>query len=140
MKPLSTDVGNVIVEFIGITVALLIPLSIIANSSLIVANAYLTTDLAARNAARAYVVSSSEASGRNAANSAAQLVAQDFNSRDAAVTTQISCTRSPCLSPGGYVTVRISKSVNLNLPSALGSRTVNVTSQHTSVVDELRMP
>jgi hypothetical protein len=39
MKWLEQQEGNVIVEFIGITVALLIPLSIIANASLMVANA-----------------------------------------------------------------------------------------------------
>jgi hypothetical protein len=38
------------------------------------------------------------------------------------------------------VTVRVSKEVVLNLPRALGSRSVVVTSQHTSVVDELRSP
>jgi hypothetical protein len=44
------------------------------------------------------------------------------------------------LSPGGFVTVRVSKQVNLNLPRALGSRSVVVMSQHTAVVDELRSP
>jgi len=54
--------------------------------------------------------------------------------------TKISCTKNPCLSPGGFVTVKVSKDVKLNLPRALGSRTVVVTAQHTSVVDELRVP
>jgi hypothetical protein len=132
--------GNVIVEFIGITVALLVPLSIIANSSILVANAYLATDVSARTAARAFVVSGSEASGSRAAISAAGLVAQDFDSRNSAMTTKISCSKNPCLSPGGFVTVRVSKQVSLNLPRALGSRSVVVTSQHTSVVDEFRSP
>jgi hypothetical protein len=140
MRPIKTDDGNVIVEFIGITVALLVPLSIIANSSIIVANAYLSTDISARTAARAFVVSSSDASGSRSANSAAALVAQDFDARNSAITTKISCSKNPCLSPGGYVTVRVSKEVVLNLPRALGSRSVVVTSQHTSVVDELRSP
>ena len=63
MRRIKTDDGNVIVEFIGITVALLVPLSIIASSSIMVANAYLSTDVSARTAARAFVVSSSDASG-----------------------------------------------------------------------------
>ena len=140
MRIIKSDQGNVIVEFIGITVALLVPLSIIANSSIMVANAYLSTDISARTAARAFVVSSSDASGSRAANSAAALVAQDFDSRNSAITTRISCSKNPCLSPGGFVTVRVSKEVALNLPRALGSRSVVVTSQHTSVVDELRSP
>ena len=135
-----SDAGNVIVEFIGITVALLVPLSIIANSCILVANAYLATDISARTAARAFVVSSSDANGTRAASSAAGLSAQDFDSRNAAIMTKISCTENPCLSPGGFVTVKISKEVKLNLPAAFGSRSVLVTSQHTSVVDELRTP
>jgi hypothetical protein len=121
-------------------VALLVPLSIIASSSIMVANAYLSTDVSARTAARAFVVSSSDASGSRAANSAAGLIAQDFDSRDAAITTKITCSKNPCLSPGGFVTVRVSKEVRLNLPRAFGSRSVVVASQHTAVVDELRSP
>lgn len=140
MRIIKSDQGNVIVEFIGITVALLVPLSIIANSSIMVANAYLSSDISARTAARAFVVSSSDASGSRAANSAAALVAQDFDSRNSAITTKISCSKNPCLSPGGFVTVKVSKEVALNLPSAFGSRSIVVSSQHTSVVDELRSP
>ena len=138
MNLIKSDSGNVIVEFIGVTVALLVPLTIIANSSIMVANAYLSTDVAARSAARAFVVSSSDANGTRAANSAVGLTAQDFDRESGGVSTKISCTRSPCLSPGGFVTVRVSKEVKLNLPRALGSRSVTVTSHHTSVVDELR--
>ena len=50
MRRTKVEDGNVIVEFIGITVALLVPLSIIANSSILVANAYLATDVSARTA------------------------------------------------------------------------------------------
>ena len=140
MKLFTSNEGNVIVEFIGITVALLVPLSIIANSSIMVANAYLSADISARTAARAFVVSSSDASGSRAANSAADLVANDFDSRNQEITTKISCSKKPCLSPGGFVTVIVSKKVKLDLPRALGSRSLVVTSQHTSIVDELRSP
>lgn len=140
MRRAKADDGNVIVEFIGITVALLVPLSIIASSSIMVANAYLSTDVSARTAARAFVVSSSDASGSRAANSAAGLIAQDFDSRDTALTTKITCSKNPCLSPGGFVTVRVSKEVKLNLPRVFGSQSIIVASQHTAVVDELRSP
>ena len=140
MRHISSDDGNVIVEFIAITVGLLVPLSIIANSSIMVANAYLATDISARTAARAFVVSSSDASGSRAANSAAGLSAQDFDSHDPSITTKITCSKNPCLSPGGFVTVRVSKEVRLNLPRAFGSQNIVVAAQHTSVVDELRSP
>jgi|GEM_PF-765249 hypothetical protein len=140
MTQIKSDTGNVIVEFIGITVALLVPLSIIANSSIQVANAFLSTEISARTAARAFVVSSSEAGGNRAANTSAGLAAQDLDALNGPIKTKILCSKKPCLSPGGYVTVRVSKEVTLNLPRALGSRSVIVTSQHTSVVDELRSP
>jgi len=140
MKQFRPDRGNVIVEFIGITIALLVPLSIIASSSIMVANAYLSTDVSARTAARAYVLSSNDASGTRAANSAAGLSSQDFDSQVLMRPIKVSCTKNPCLSPGGFVTVRVSKEVNLNLPTALGSRSVVVSAQHTAVVDELRTP
>jgi len=140
MKQFRPDRGNVIVEFIGITIALLVPLSIIASSSIMVANAYLSTDVSARIAARAYVLSSNDASGTRAANSAAGLSSQDFDSQVLMRPIKVSCTKNPCLSPGGFVTVRVSKEVNLNLPKALGSRSVVVSAQHTAVVDELRTP
>jgi len=140
MMRFRSDAGNVIVEFIVITVALLVPLSIIANACILVANSYLATDISARTAARAFVVSVSDANGTRAANLAAGLSAQDFDSRNSAITTKILCTKNPCLSPGGFVTVKISKEVKLNLPAVFGSRSVLVTSQHTSVVDEMRAP
>lgn len=140
MRHINSEDGNVIVEFIAITVGLLVPLSIIANSSIMVANAYLATDISARTAARAFVVSSSDASGSRAANSAARLSAQDFDSHDSSITTKITCSKNPCLSPGGFVTVKVSKEVRLNLPRAFGSRNIVVAAQHTSVVDELRSP
>lgn len=140
MKRFTADRGNVIVEFIGITVALLVPLSVIANSSILVAHAYLSTESAARMAARAFVVSNTDTNGTRAANTAVGLTAQDFDSGKVAMTTKISCTKNPCLSPGGFVTVKVSKEVKLDLPRALGSRSVVVAAQHTSVVDELRAP
>ena len=138
MRLIKSDSGNVIVEFIGVTVALLVPLSIIANSCIMVANAYLLTDVAARSAARAFAVSSSDTNGSRAANSAVGLTALDFDRKNGGLATKITCTKEPCLTPGGFVTVRVSKEVKLNLPRALGARSVTVTSHHTSVVDELR--
>ena len=138
MKTKKSEKGNVIVEFIGITVGLLVPISIIANASIVVATAFLSTEIAARTASRAFVVASNDALGKRAANSAAALVANDFNSREPSVSLKVSCTKSPCLSPGGFVTAQVSKTVGLKLPSILGSRKILVSSQHTSVVDELR--
>lgn len=134
----SNENGNVIVEFIGITVSLLVPLSIIASACIAVASGYLSTDVSARTAARAFVTSPTDAIAKKNAISTAQLSAEDFDSSKSRISTKISCSKKPCLSPGGFVTVKVNRDVSLNLPRIFGSRVVRVTSQHTLVVDELR--
>lgn len=137
---LSFDDGNVIIEFIGITVALLIPISIVASASLTVAQSYLATDIAARNGSRAFVISSNDATASKNARSAAKLAMQDHNALDENVFVSSACTKNPCLTPGGFVTVTVSRHIDLSLPINLGSRSVQVSAQHTAIVDELRSP
>jgi hypothetical protein len=134
------DKGNVIVEFIGVTVALLIPISIVASASLIVAQSYLATDMAARNGSRAFVISSNDATANQDARSAANLAMQDHKALDQNVSVSTTCTKNPCLTPGGFVTVTVSRKLDLSLPINLGSRSVSVSAQHTAIVDELRSP
>jgi hypothetical protein len=138
MNTWNQDDGNVVVEFIGVTVSLLVPLAIIASACISVAGGYLSTDISARSAVRAFVVSADEVTAKRNAISTSRLVAQDFDGRQPKIATKISCTKRPCLSPGGFVTVRVSRDIALNLPRFLGPREVTVASQHTLVVDELR--
>ena len=132
--------GNVIVEFIGITVALLIPISIVASASLTIAQSYLATDIAARNGSRAFVISSNDSNANQDARSAANLAMQDHKALDGQVSIATTCTKNPCLTPGGFVTVTVSRKIDLSLPINLGSRSVVVSAQHTAIVDELRSP
>ncbi|MFM1777591.1 MAG: hypothetical protein RL741_209 [Actinomycetota bacterium] len=134
------DDGNVIIEFIGVTVALLIPISIVASASLIVAQSYLATDIAARNGSRAFVISSNDATANQDARSAANLAMQDHKALDENVSVSTVCTKNPCLTPGGFVTVTVSRQIDLSLPINLGSRSVLVSAQHTAIVDELKSP
>jgi hypothetical protein len=136
----KADEGNVVVEFIGITVALLIPLTIISSSCIQVANSYLSAEVSARAAARAFVVSSNDTLGARAAKVSAGFTSQNLSSSEPSSTTRITCTKNPCLTPGGFVTVKVSKEVKLSLPEAFGTRSIFVSSQHTAVVDELRSP
>ncbi|MDP4666977.1 MAG: hypothetical protein NWS06_03060 [Candidatus Nanopelagicales bacterium] len=135
-----SDNGNVIVEFIGVTVALLIPISIVASASLTIAQSYLATDVAARNGSRAFVISNNDATANNDARSAANLSMQDHKALDENVSVSTACSKNPCLTPGGFVTVTVSRQIDLNLPINLGSRSVLVSAQHTAIVDELRSP
>ncbi len=137
-KKSGREDGNVIVEFIGVTVALLIPISIVAGASLTIAQSYLATDIAARNGSRAFVISSNEATAIRNARSAADLAMQDHKALDDQVVVRTKCTKTPCLTPGGFVTVTVSRKVHLSLPTNLGSRSIQISAQHTAVVDELR--
>ena len=136
----GSDGGNVIIEFIGVAVALLIPISIVSGASLTIAQSYLATDVAARNGSRAFVTSTNDISANNDAKSAAKLAMQDHNALDDRVEIRTICTKRPCLTPGGYVNVIVSRQVELSLPINLGSRSIKVSAQHTAIVDELRAP
>jgi hypothetical protein len=138
MRKTSNEEGNVLVEFIGVIVALLVPISIIAGACISIAQSYLATDVSARAASRAFVVSSSEARARTNSKSAALVSLNDLDTASASVA--ISCSKTPCLTPGGYVTVKVSRKINLQLPMKLGARSILVSTQHTAVVDELREP
>jgi hypothetical protein len=138
MSKTSNDEGNVLVEFIGVIVALLVPISIIAGACVSIAQSYLATDVSARTASRAFVVSSSEARARTNSKSAALVALNDLDTASALVA--ISCSKTPCLTPGSYVTVKVSRKVKLQLPMKLGARSIFVSAQHTAVVDELRTP
>jgi hypothetical protein len=134
----SNDAGNVIVEFIGVVTALIIPITIISSTSVLISRSYIATEVASRAASRAYIVSDTESAARKHAQSAVKLSLQDQGIFDNSVLTKISCNKSPCLSPGGYVTVSVQRQVLVSLPASLGSRKITIKAASTSVVDELR--
>jgi hypothetical protein len=134
---ISTDEGNVIVEFIGVLMALVMPITIIASVSVSISQSYLATEVASRAASRAFVISNTETNARKHAYAVAKVAMQDHGAFDNSVVTKISCSNSPCLSPSGYVTVTVQRQVLLALPAPFGSRKILVKASSTSVVDEL---
>ena len=136
----ANDQGNAVVEFIGVAIALLVPIAFVASAVLTVAQSYLAADVAARAASRAYVTAESEKSAKHAAKVLVRQSLRDLNSLESNSSVKISCRSSPCLKSGNYVSVIVTNKVPLNLPKFLGSHSVVVTGKHTSVVDELRSP
>jgi Flp pilus assembly protein TadG len=129
--------GNVVVEFVGVIVALLLPLSFLGGACWEVARTQLALRAAAHAASRAFVLSpsSSVATKRVAAVTSAVL-------RDAGVDVgktrrSVVCTENPCLTPGGYVTVTLAQAVAIQLPG-VGSWNAQIVATDTSVVDVLR--
>lgn len=96
--------------------------------------------LVERMGSRAFVISSNDATAKQDARSAASLAMQDHKALDENVSVSTACTKNPCLTPGGFVTVTVSRQIDLSLPINLGSRSVSVSAQHTAIVDELRSP
>ncbi|MFT3945092.1 MAG: hypothetical protein QM705_14890 [Ancrocorticia sp.] len=132
-KPSSTESGNVIVEFVGVMIVLVVPalLALLAASSLLLGQAAVTA--AVRDGARAFVRAESAMQGRH---HATQIATEAFEQRgvDADVTVDFACSAIPCLTPGASVTTTVRAHVLL---TSVGM-TVTLDESLQLPVDELR--
>lgn len=136
-KPAAAEGGSALVETIFVIAAILIPMVWIALAVTRVEAASYAVRAAAREAARTYVTASSSASGAARAQVAARLAFED--QRAPVGTAQISCSATPCLSPGASVHARAVTRVDLPfVPHWLASGTglqIRVDAQHTETVE-----
>lgn len=125
--------GNVVVEFVGVLVVLVVPalLALLAVSSLLMAQAAVTA--AVRDAGRAFVRAESVSQGRQQAEGFAH---EAFEQRgvEAIVTLDFRCVVPACLSPGSRVTTTVRADVDL---APLGT-SITLEESMTFPVDELR--
>jgi hypothetical protein len=132
------DAGSATVEFVLVGLLLMVPLAYVVLAALSVQrHAYAVVE-AARSAARAYVTAPTTAAGSAAARRAVALAMQDQGVPDAGVRVAISCSRAPCLTPGGTVRVRVSTTVAVGgLPAFLprGPAAIPVSATHVESVD-----
>ncbi len=129
--------GNVTIEFIAISVFLLIPICYIAISALTVAQAFLTITSAARTGARVFVTQENDAVASQRSKQIAreqlrigQLKFEDFS-------ISFTCTENPCLKPNGYVTATIKGNQLIVMP-LLKPIKVPLTASQTIEVDAIR--
>ena len=112
MRQWNDESGNVIVEFVGVMIILVVPalLSLLAVSSLLMGQAAITA--ATRDGARAFVRAESVVQGRQ---HATHIATEAFEQRgvDADVTVDFVCSATPCLSPGAAVTTTVRANVRL---------------------------
>jgi hypothetical protein len=137
------DDGNAVVEFIGLSVVLIIPVAYLALTLGRVQGAVFATEAAARESARVYVSSTD----RDQAVVRAQIVAglalrdQGFED-DPSTALALACSSQPCLEPGSQVTARVE--VQVPLPFVPGfvrdlvPLQVPVAAERTAPVDEFR--
>lgn len=133
----ASDSGNVVVEFIGLVAALLLPIVFVATSCWEVACSYFAVSSAAHAAGRAFVVTSSESDARLRVQRIEKVVMNEYGLSTRSLHSSISCSQKPCLTPGGLVTVAISRDLALSIPF-FGQRHVTVWGTHSAVVDEAR--
>ena len=129
--------GNVTIEFIAISVFLLIPICYIAISALTAAQTFLTITSAARTGARVFVTQENDvvAGQRSRQIAREQLQIGKLKAEDFSVS--FTCTQDPCLMPNGFVTATI-KGYQLVAVPLLAPIKVPLTVSQTIEVDALR--
>jgi hypothetical protein len=132
------DTGSATVEFVLVGLLLVVPLAYVVLGALSVQrHAYAVVE-AARSAARAYVTAPTAAVGSADARRAVALALRDQGVPDAGVELSVTCSRTPCLSPGGTVRVRVATTVSLGwVPAFLGGGSVGIpiSATHVESVD-----
>ena len=139
--PDSSDRGSATVEFALFSLLLMVPLVYVLLTVFQIQRAAYGTAQAAREAARAFVTSTSgeQAHGRVQAAVALALGDQGLVARTARVV--IVCSADPCLSPGATVTVSVVDEVPLPwVPTLLGraAASIEVRATHRQTVDLYR--
>jgi hypothetical protein len=135
------DAGSASVEFVALGLLLLVPLTYLLITVFTVQSAAYGVSSAARDAGRAFVQAPDGADPSVVAYQAASIALQDYGIDLAPQDLSISCSASPCLSPGALVTVTVDIDVALPLvPDFFGEipASVGVAGQHAAVVDRFR--
>lgn len=118
---LSTDdSGSASLEFITAGLLLLLPMVYLVLTLAAVQAGAFAVEGAARQAARVYVQGQSQAEADAAAGRAIEFALADYGLDASAVSVDVTCTETPCLTRQGYVTVSVATTVALPLvPPAL---------------------
>lgn len=134
---MNSDRGNVVVEFIGIAIGMLIPVVFVANGCWAVAQAHLALRDAAVSSARGFVLSQSVSEGVHRMNVIIADVVSSAGISPGSVTHDYSCSTSNCLSGGNQVTVRVKHEVQFEVP-IFGNFAIPISDSHTEQVDEIK--
>ncbi|GAA6527283.1 pilus assembly protein [Intrasporangium sp. DVR] len=132
------DAGRAIVEFIFLGILLLLPLTYLVLTLGRLQAATFSASLAGREAGRAFVTATEDAAAHARAQAAAGIAFDDFGF-DRGALLAVRCDGTPCLRPGGFVTVTVTIEMPLplvpdfvagNLPAS-----VSISSTHVAAVD-----
>ena len=107
------DEGSATVEYIGVAIALMLPIAFFIVTFAQIQSAHLGVVGAAQQAARAYVNASSDVLGRYAAPRAAAIAGRNHGLLITSENVKVTCAVANCLTPGTAVTVDVASSVRL---------------------------
>ncbi|MFL6179885.1 MAG: pilus assembly protein [Actinomycetes bacterium] len=138
-RTLAADQGAAMVEFVLLAVTLVVPLVYLLLAVFDVQRVAFGASAATREAARVFVRSPSTAVGEERAHAAAALTMADHGVTLGERDLVISCSATPCLTPGATVQVSYQTRVTLPWLPAIGGFemvSVPVSATHLQVVDE----
>jgi Flp pilus assembly protein TadG len=139
-RPARSEDGSAAIEFIGLSVVLLLPVVYVLLTVFQLQRAAFGVSQAAREAGRAYATASSSGEASDRAREAADLAVHD---QGVDGSPAVSYSSSPSLQPGARFTVRVDMDVPLPYAGhgkflGLIPATVGVHSSYTVVIDEYR--
>lgn len=139
------DAGSAVIEFVTLGMLLLLPLMYLVVTLGRIQAATYAADGSARAAARAYVVSDSDADGAQQAAAAVRLglLDQGFDIAPADA-LRLECSADPCLTPGARVAARVEVTLSLpGIPSVVDDlipTRLTVSASSVAAVDRFRAP
>lgn len=110
---MTADDGSATVEYIGVAIALILPIAYFVITFAQIQSAHFGVVGAAQQGARAYVNASSDLLGRYAAPRAAAIAGRNHGLLITSDNVKVTCAVANCLTPGTRVTVDVTSSVNL---------------------------
>ena len=130
------DAGNASVEFVGIAIAMMVPLAYAIVAMAQLQSAVFGISGATQMASRAYVHAGSDLMGRFAAARSAAIAGRNHGLIIMPADVAIACDATDCLTPG--TEVRVSVRTTARIGAAGFSRSVPLRASRTVVVDPFR--
>jgi len=139
----SGEHGSAVVEFVFLTVLLMVPLFYLVMTVSRVQAASYAASTAAREAGRVFVTAEDERAASARADAAARIAFEDQGFRTPEARLSIGCDGTPCLRPEGRVELTAVVTVPLPLVPAFARKVVPlevpITASHVAVVDRFRV-
>lgn len=134
------DEGGAAVELVAAVVLLLLPVIYLVVAISDVQAAAFATEGAARDVVRAYVIADDDRTAAGRADAVAELALDDHGLSTKGATVDVTCSATPCLTPGTEIAVRVAAEVVLPGTDVLGldGLSFTVAADHRGVVETLR--